>query len=107
EKLFHIDRRRMPPALHLGPEFTWQFVTRKEYWLPPGVAETGELWFEQWQEARAFPDDARPRVLFFPDTFTNWYEPALGLAAADCLHALDCRVATVVPEHFRKSLTLS
>lgn len=106
DRLFGIDRRRLPPALHVGPEFAWQLATRKEYWLPPGVEETGELWFEQWQEAGGFPDDPRQRVLLFPDTFANRYEPAIGLAAADILQALGCRVATVVPEGFRKSLTL-
>jgi FAD/FMN-containing dehydrogenase/Fe-S oxidoreductase len=106
EKLFGIDRRRIPPALHVGSEFTWELAARMEYWLPPSVKDTGNQWFEQWQEARGFPDDARPRVLLFPDTFTNWYEPALGLAAADCLQSLGLRVATVLPEGFRKSLTL-
>ena len=106
ERLFGIDRRRIPPALHVGPEFTWQLAARKEYWLPPGVKETGDLWFEQWQAARGYPDDSRARVLLFPDTFTNWYEPALGLAATECLQALGMRVVTVVPEGFRKSLTL-
>jgi len=107
EKLFGIDRRRIPPALHVGSEFTWEFATRMEYWLPPGVeAEQDVLWFEQWQSARGFRDDPRPRVLLFPDTFTNWYEPALGLAAADCLQLLGLRVATVIPKGFRSSLTL-
>jgi len=106
EKLFGIDRRRIPPALHVGAEFTWQFATRKDYSLPVGVNENGALWFEQWQEARGFPDDPRPRVLLFPDTFTNWYEPPLGQAAADLLQTLGLRVVTVIPERFRKSLTL-
>ena len=105
DKLFGIDRRRLPPALHVGPEFDWEFTTRKEYWLPSGVEESGETWFEQWQDARGFPDDPRPRVLIFPDTFTNRYEPALGLAAADLLNALGNRVVTVIPEGFRGSLT--
>jgi Fe-S oxidoreductase len=63
------------------------------------------LLFEQWTEAAGFPDDPRPRVLLFPDTFTNWYEPAIGMAAAGILRHLGCRVVTVLGEGFRKDLS--
>jgi Fe-S oxidoreductase len=106
EKLFGIDWRRLPPVRQAGAEFAWQFAFRKEYWLPPGAPDSGDLWFEQWQQARGFPDDARSRVLIFPDTFTNWYEPALGLAAADLLAEFGHRVVTIIPEGFGASLTM-
>src|SRR6185369_14739283 len=87
ELFFGIDRRRIPPKAG-ATEFDWAFAFRKEYWLPADAEESEDPWFEQWQAARGFPDDPRPRLLIFPDTFTNYYEPALGMAAADMLKAL-------------------
>ena len=34
-------------------------------------------------------------MLLFPDTFTNYYEPDIGLAAVRLLHAAGCSVALV------------
>jgi Fe-S oxidoreductase len=65
EKFLGIDRRRVPP----------RFVRR-----------TLRHRFE--------PDDREfPRqVLLFPDTFTNYYEPHLGLAAGSLLREANCGV---------------
>jgi Fe-S oxidoreductase len=59
EKFLGIDRRRVPPAF-ARTSFRRLFGRR-------GQQETGR------------------RVLLFPDTFTNHYEPAVGLAAAKLL----------------------
>jgi FAD/FMN-containing dehydrogenase/Fe-S oxidoreductase len=59
EKLLGIDRRRVPPAFATKTLFQQNFKTRP------------------------------PDVLLFPDTFTNFHEPALGLAAVLVLRALD------------------
>lgn len=44
---------------------------------------------------RAVPDDDRPAVAFFVDTFVNFYEPQVGLAAIALLERLGFRVETV------------
>jgi FAD/FMN-containing dehydrogenase/Fe-S oxidoreductase len=67
DKLLGIDRRRVPP----------RFVRR-----------TLRRQFEVGK-----PDKERLRqVLLFPDTFTNYYEPHIGLAAAKLLRAANCGV---------------
>jgi FAD/FMN-containing dehydrogenase/Fe-S oxidoreductase len=71
EKLLGIDRRRLPPA----------FVRRTFL--------------------RQFRRLARPaigkRVFLFPDTFTNFLEPHIGLAAAELLAELGCAVEAEAP----------
>jgi Fe-S oxidoreductase len=74
EKLFGIDRRRVPPALAAVP-----FVDSPGY----PVAGPG--------------DRGAPEVLLFPDTFMNRYEPRLGRAVQGLLAAAGCRVITGVP----------
>src|SRR5262249_41591848 len=70
EKLLGIDRRRVPPAF-AGKTFARQF-------------------------AAAWPDVVRAHftqtVLLFPDTFVNFHQPALGLAAVEVLHRLGAMV---------------
>jgi FAD/FMN-containing dehydrogenase/Fe-S oxidoreductase len=72
EKLLGIDRRRVPPAL------------------------ASETFLEQ---VEPMPDRGRappgfPRSAFlFADTFTNYYEPDIGLAAADVLEKAGCSVS--------------
>src|SRR5207302_10703919 len=63
-----IDRRRVPPAF-AGEPFTTIFQ-RLTTGRPP----------------RKFSR----RVLLFPDTFTNYYEPAIGCATIELLERLDC-----------------
>jgi FAD/FMN-containing dehydrogenase/Fe-S oxidoreductase len=63
EKLLNIDRRRLPPA----------FV-RKTLLAHRSV-------IEQPDRSAATPRQA----LLFPDTFTNFYQPGIGLAAAELL----------------------
>jgi FAD/FMN-containing dehydrogenase/Fe-S oxidoreductase len=67
EKLLRIDRRRVPPA----------FARRSLQRL-----------FQPLERKEGFTR----QVLLFPDTFTNYYQPAIGLAAADLLHQADCGV---------------
>jgi FAD/FMN-containing dehydrogenase/Fe-S oxidoreductase len=78
EKLLGIDRRRMPPAL-AEHTLTWHLIAQG---LLP-------------QEA-----DSRVRVLFFPDTFTEYYEPMIGLAAMQLLHALGSAVLPGLADGF-------
>jgi FAD/FMN-containing dehydrogenase/Fe-S oxidoreductase len=63
ERLLGIDRRRLPPRF-----------TRKT--------------LRQWRRSIEQEDrgEFTKRVLLFPDTFTNHYQPEIGLAAVDLLH---------------------
>ena len=66
EKLFGIDRRRTPPA--------W-------------VKETFERRFRGPNKVRAAQEDGRLTAILFNDTFTNYNEPEIGVAAAAVLDA--------------------
>jgi Fe-S oxidoreductase/FAD/FMN-containing dehydrogenase len=68
EKLLGIDRRRLPPA------FARRTLTRRFQDLPPD-------------------DGSGPEVLLFPDTFANFHEPEVGLAATALLRRVGCRVS--------------
>ena len=61
EKMFGIDRRRIPP---------------------PWRRQTLRRWFER--RTRPSPEDA-PTAVLFTDTFTNYYEPEIGIAAVELL----------------------
>ncbi len=67
EKLLGIDRRRLPPA------FARRSFVRQFRALPP-------------------PTEGATRVLLFPDTFTNYHEPEVGLAAVELLRRAGCAV---------------
>src|SRR5262249_10861406 len=75
EKLFGIDRRRLPPT----------FVRR------PFVRLFGNLSQSEWSPRG-------PRVLLFPDTFTNFHEPDIGMAAAELLLRAGCSVSLGPPD---------
>jgi FAD/FMN-containing dehydrogenase/Fe-S oxidoreductase len=65
EKVLGIDRRRRPPAF------------------------AGKTFFKRYMTTRLNLLAGRePDVLLFPDTFVNYHEPELGLAAVDVLTAL-------------------
>jgi FAD/FMN-containing dehydrogenase/Fe-S oxidoreductase len=81
DKLLGIDRRRLPPTF-ARRTFVRQF---HDYPVPPGYL---------------VPPGGR-RVLLFPDTFTNYYEPQVGLAAALLLRQLGCAVEIDVPGGLR------
>jgi FAD/FMN-containing dehydrogenase/Fe-S oxidoreductase len=73
DKLFGIDRRRRPPTVAHD-----RFVMR---------------WFaaqESWKEQSA-------PVLVFPDTFTQFYEPTIGLDATDLLQQLGLQALPGLP----------
>jgi FAD/FMN-containing dehydrogenase/Fe-S oxidoreductase len=72
DRLLGIDRRRVPPA----------FAART---------------FRRQLPARRRESSRPPDVLLFPDTFTNYHEPALGLAAVDVLERAGCSVTLDVP----------
>jgi FAD/FMN-containing dehydrogenase/Fe-S oxidoreductase len=65
DRLIGIDRRRTPPAWTATP-FARQFRRRHA--------------------------DRPARALLFNDTFTNYYNPAIGMAGADVLDAIGCGV---------------
>jgi FAD/FMN-containing dehydrogenase/Fe-S oxidoreductase len=67
EKLLGLDRRRLPPAF-ARDEFSWQ------------VYQIGAT-----QRSLTYRSS---RVLLFPDTFVNYYEPGIGLAAMRLLSRL-------------------
>jgi FAD/FMN-containing dehydrogenase/Fe-S oxidoreductase len=68
EKLLGIASRRLPPAF-ARRTFSQLFRSRNAH-------------------KKIHPPD----VLLFPDTFTNYYEPALGLAAVELLERAGCSV---------------
>ncbi|MCI0455929.1 MAG: FAD-binding protein, partial [Gemmataceae bacterium] len=76
EKLFGIDRRRIPPHL-----------ARAEF-----VIEWAGDHSEHERSA-----GGEPAILLFPDTFTNYYEPALGLAAVEVLRSAGYAVRVGFP----------
>jgi FAD/FMN-containing dehydrogenase/Fe-S oxidoreductase len=70
EKLLGIDRRRVPP---------------------PFARRTFQQRFEAIE--REASNRGLPRqVLLFPDTFTNYYQPEIGLAAVELLRRAQCGV---------------
>jgi FAD/FMN-containing dehydrogenase/Fe-S oxidoreductase len=77
EKLLGIDRRRMPPAF-----------ARKSF--TSMVAEARLAGRADWFE-RPWLEGSR-RVYLFPDTFMNYYEPEIGVAAGRLLQAAGCKV---------------
>jgi Fe-S oxidoreductase len=70
EQLLGIDRRRVPPAFAHRP-FTRLFPA-----LP----------------GREGASRGQHPVLLFPDTFTNFHEPGVGVAAIEVLHRAGCAV---------------
>jgi FAD/FMN-containing dehydrogenase/Fe-S oxidoreductase len=76
EKLLGIDRRRVPPKF-----------ARKSFFssLGPRLLDS--------------PKDAEHRVVLFADTFVNYHEPNIGMAAVELLHHLRC-----VPLELRRDL---
>lgn len=71
DKLLGIDRRRMPPA----------FASRKD------CDALAEFLFAAGDNREQQP---RQNVVFFPDTFVRYYEPAIGLTACQVLDQLGC-----------------
>jgi FAD/FMN-containing dehydrogenase/Fe-S oxidoreductase len=70
----------------------------KQRAIPAFAPQTFKTWFERRsaQTTRALaPEDASP-VLLWPDTFTNYFQPAIAKAAVDVLEAAGFRV--VVPK---------
>jgi FAD/FMN-containing dehydrogenase/Fe-S oxidoreductase len=57
--------------------------------LPGFAAHTFRHWFSQ----RARRNGAGRRVMLWPDTFTNFFEPEIGVAAVEALEAAGCSVA--------------
>ncbi len=68
EKLLSIDRRRCPPAFARS-SFSRQFLSEGKSEQHP------------------------QRALLFPDTFTNYHEPEIGLAAVRLLNRAGCSVS--------------
>jgi FAD/FMN-containing dehydrogenase len=79
EVMFGLDRRRKPPAW-ARKTLTAQFNERRQ------------------TAARGGPgaQPATPPLLIFADTFTNYYNPAIGLAGADLLDAAGLK-STLAP----------
>lgn len=70
EKFLGIDSRRVPPAL---AEHTFtRYLIAEDLCRPQ--------------------EDSRSGVLFFSDTFTEYFEPRIGLAAVQVLRALGCSI---------------
>ena len=55
---------------------------------PRFAAETFAAWFR----GHVPRDESAPAVLLWPDTFTNYFEPAVGIAAVEVLEAAGFRV---------------
>ena len=69
DRLLGIDRRRTPPA----------FARR--------------TFVDQFRDSKLTGIGGGQPVLLWPDTFTNYYEPEIGLVAADLLRRAGCGVA--------------
>ncbi len=76
EKLLGIDRRRRLPAF-ARRTFLQQFAANGAH--QPHAPEMAK-------------DDPASRVLLFPDTFTNFFQPEIGRAAVDSLRRAGCLV---------------
>ncbi len=74
DKLFGIDLRRLPPAF-ARRTFVQQFHARRREREPGSPAD----------------------VLLLPDTFTNYHEPEIGMAAVEVLERAGCTVTLDVP----------
>ncbi len=77
ERLLGIDRRRRPPRFAARP-----FLRR------PQVRDVA-------------PANGQPQVLLFPDTFMNFHEPDIGLAALEVLRRLGQHVTPDLPDGLR------
>jgi Fe-S oxidoreductase len=95
EKLFGIDRRRLPPR-----------PAREDFELDvlAGIFEYDRKWIPQallqtWQKDQT----VLPQVRFFHDTFVTYYEPALGLAATEVMVALGNILSISMPGWKRHS----
>jgi Fe-S oxidoreductase len=56
----------------------------------PGFAEHT---FKHWFAHRTRTSHDGPRVVLWPDTFTNFFEPEVGIAAVQALEAVGCQVS--------------
>jgi FAD/FMN-containing dehydrogenase/Fe-S oxidoreductase len=85
ERFFGIDRRRsLPPWAHRTLATAWRQRSAGNGAPPPSTAPSGAP-DEAGPDREARP--GTPRVVLFNDTFTNYYDPEIGLAAADVLEA--------------------
>ncbi len=64
--------------------------------LPEFAEETFEQWFYQRSPTNGDGRD-RPTVVFFPDTFINYSEPHIGIAAVEVLESSGYRVVLAEP----------
>ena len=64
--------------------------------LPEFAEETFEQWFYQRSPTNSVGRD-RPTVVFFPDTFINYSEPHIGIAAVEVLESSGYRVVLAEP----------
>jgi Fe-S oxidoreductase len=89
ERTLGLDRRRMPPAW-ASKTFAQRFNRRGSG--PPEAphSETGSSEGDRTSHERA---KARSRVYLFNDTFTNYYNPDVGLASVEVLEAAGLTVA--------------
>jgi Fe-S oxidoreductase len=91
EHLFGLDRR-VPPPRFARPTFRQWFAQRRERCPAPTSASRG-FWPARPQVAPSGPAGAaRPQVVYFVDTWTNFYHPAVGQAAVKVLEALGYEV---------------
>ncbi len=60
--------------------------------IPRFAHETLRSWFKRTREHKRSRDKARPRVLLWPDTFSNYFYPETGIAAFEVLEALGYEV---------------
>ena len=64
--------------------------------LPDFAEETFEQWFYH-RNPNSGGDRDRPTVVFFPDTFINYSEPHIGIAAVEVLESAGYRVVLAEP----------
>jgi FAD/FMN-containing dehydrogenase/Fe-S oxidoreductase len=81
EKAFGIDSRRSLPTL-----------SRRNFWK-----RAEPIWL------RSYPTSPKEGIVFFTDTFVNYYEAAVGLAAIELLHRLGFPTSVATPGLSRPS----
>ena len=92
EQMLGLDRRRRPPAW--APKTFAQLFAQRSPYVVSGFSRTGESSPKGGNQSPPkgghYVRDVR--VAIFNDTFTNYYNPGIGMAGADVLEAAGMRV---------------
>jgi FAD/FMN-containing dehydrogenase/Fe-S oxidoreductase len=91
DKLLHLDRRRTSPAWARQP-FERVFARRNSHQPLTTSHQPIATSYQPLTTSYQLLTTGRPTVVLFNDTFTNFYHPEIGVAAAELLEAAGLRV---------------